>query len=146
METSSLTTKQAPKLLDQLRGAIRVSHYSIRTEEAYVDWVKRYIFFHNKRHPKEMGANEIAAFLSYLAIERGVSASTQNQARSALLFLYREVLAREIAEMGDVIAAKVSRRLPVVLTEREVRELLLQMNGTMWLVASLLYGTGMRLL
>lgn len=146
METSSLTTKQAPKLLDQLRGAIRVRHYSIRTEEAYVDWVKRYIFFHNKRHPKEMGANEIAAFLSYLAIERGVSASTQNQARSALLFLYREVLAIEIAEMGDVIAAKVSRRLPVVLTEREVRELLLQMNGTMWLVASLLYGTGMRLL
>lgn len=146
MEISSPATKQAPKLLDQLRGAIRVRHYSIRTEEAYVDWVKRYIFFHNKRHPKEMGANEIAAFLSYLAIERGVSASTQNQARSALLFLYREVLAIEIAEMGDVIAAKVSRRLPVVLTEREVRELLLQMNGTMWLVASLLYGTGMRLL
>lgn len=146
METSSPATKQAPKLLDQLRGAIRVRHYSIRTEEAYVDWVRRYIFFHKKRHPKEMGANEIAAFLSYLAIERGVSASTQNQARSALLFLYREVLAIEIAEMGDVIAAKVSRRLPVVLTEREVRELLLQMNGTMWLVASLLYGTGMRLL
>lgn len=146
MEISSPATKQAPKLLDQLREAIRVRHYSIRTEEAYVDWVRRYIFFHNKRHPKEMGANEIAAFLSHLAIERGVSASTQNQARSALLFLYREVLAIEIAEMGDVIAAKVSRRLPVVLTEREVRELLLQMNGTMWLVASLLYGTGMRLL
>lgn len=146
MNTSSPASGQAPKLLDRLREAIRVRHYSIRTEEAYVDWVKRYIYFHNKRHPKEMGANEIAAFLSHLALERGVSASTQNQARSALLFLYREVLAIEIAEISDVIAAKVSRRLPVVLTEREVRELLLQMNGTMWLVASLLYGTGMRLL
>jgi len=111
-----------------------------------VDWARRYILFHHKRHPQEMGAGEVAAFLSYLASERGVSASTQNQAKSALLFLYREVLGIELPWLDEVIAAKVSRRLPVVLTPTEVRRLLEATSGTLGLVISLLYGTGMRLL
>ena len=134
------------KLLDQVRAAIRVRHYSIRTEQAYVDWIRRFILFHGKRHPAEMGVEHVTAFLSYLAVERGVSASTQNQAKAALLFLYKEVLQQNLPWLAEVVAARASRRLPVVLTQREVRDLLLQMNGTMWLVASLLYGTGMRLL
>ena len=111
-----------------------------------MDWARRYILFHHKRHPQEMGAGEVAAFLSYLASERGVSASTQNQAKSALLFLYREVLGIELPWLDEVIAAKVSRRLPVVLTPTEVRRLLEATSGTLGLVISLLYGTGMRLL
>ena len=135
-----------PRLLDRVRAAIRVRHYSIRTEDAYVDWVRRYILFHGKRHPADMGADEVAAFLSDLAVERQVSASTQNQAKAALLFLYKQVLQQDLPWLSEVVAAKQSRRLPVVLTQREVRELLLHMDGTMWLAASLLYGTGMRLL
>ena len=138
--------QQSPKLLDRMRAEIRLRHYSLRTEEAYVDWARRYILFHHKRHPQEMGAGEVAAFLSYLASERGVSASTQNQAKSALLFLYREVLGIELPWLDEVIAAKVSRRLPVVLTPTEVRRLLEATSGTLGLVISLLYGTGMRLL
>ena len=135
-----------PRLLDRVRAAIRVRHYSIRTEDAYVDWVRRYILFHGKRHPADMGADEVAAFLSDLAVNRQVSASTQNQAKAALLFLYKQVLQQDLPWLSEVVAAKQSRRLPVVLTQREVRELLLYMDGTMWLAASLLYGTGMRLL
>ena len=138
--------QQSPKLLDRMRAEIRLRHYSLRTEEAYVDWARRYILFHHKRHPQEMGAGEVAAFLSYLASERGVSASTHNQAKSALLFLYREVLGIELPWLDEVIAAKVSRRLPVVLTPTEVRRLLEATSGTLGLVISLLYGTGMRLL
>ncbi len=129
-----------------MRAEIRLRHYSIRTEEAYVDWSRRYILFHNKRHPQEMGAEEVTAFLSHLANERNVSASTQNQAKSALLFLYREVIGIELPWLDEVVAAKVSRRLPVVLTQTEVRRLLEATSGTMGLVISLLYGTGMRLL
>jgi integron integrase len=135
-----------PKLLDQVRARIRRRNFSIRTEQAYVDWARRFILFHGKRHPLEMGAAEVEAFLSHLAIERNVSASTQNQAKAALLFLYKEVLEVELPWLNEIVAAKVGRRLPVVLTPTEVRALLNELNGSMWLVASLLYGTGMRLL
>ncbi|MBD3816303.1 MAG: integron integrase [Halothiobacillus sp.] len=138
--------QQPPKLLDRVRAEIRVRHYSIRTEEAYVDWVRRFILFHRKRHPADMGAEEVGAFLSYLASERQVAASTQNQAKSALLFLYQKVLGVELPWLDEVIAAKPSRRLPVVLTPTEVRRLLDGTSGTMNLIVSLLYGTGMRLL
>lgn len=129
-----------------MRAEIRLRHYSIRTEEAYVDWARRFILFHDKRHPKEMGAEEVRDFLSHLATERNVSASTQNQAKSALLFLYRDVLQIELPWLDEVIAAKSAKRLPVVLTQTETRRLLNAMSGTMGLAASLLYGTGMRLL
>ncbi len=145
MEAKAVS-QDSPKLLDRLRAEIRVRHYSIRTEEAYVDWVRRFILFQDKRHPKDMGAEEVRDFLSHLATERNVSASTQNQAKSALLFLYREVLKIELPWLDEVVAAKVARRLPVVLTPTETRRLLNAMSGTMGLVASLLYGTGMRLL
>ena len=135
-----------PKLLDQVRHRIRVKHYSIRTEDAYADWAKRFILYHQKRHPKDMGVKEVEAFLTYLAVERKVSASTQNQAKSALLFLYKEVLNIDLPWLKEMVEAKAAKRLPVVLTPREVSALLAELNGTMWLVASLLYGTGMRLL
>ena len=135
-----------PRLLDRLRHAIRVRHFAIRTEQTYVDWARRFILFHGKRHPQDMGVAEVEAFLTHLAVERGVAAATQSQAKAALLFLYREVLALELPWLDGVVSAKPSRRLPVVLTPREVRALLLQMSGATGLVASLLYGTGMRLL
>jgi integron integrase len=135
-----------PRLLDRLREAIRVRHYSIRTESTYVDWSRRFILFHGKRHPLELGAAEVTAFLTHLAVDRGVSPSTQNQAKSALLFLYRVVLGIQLPWLDEIVAAKDSRRLPVVLTPSEVRSLLHELHGTMGLVASLLYGTGMRLL
>lgn len=141
------TTKEAPpRLMDQLRGRIRAKHYSIRTEQSYLQWARRFILFHGKRHPREMGAREVEAFLTHLAVERRVSASTQNQAKSALLFLYKEALEIDLPWLENVTQAKQHRRLPVVLTAREARALLDALNGTMWLVASLLYGTGMRLL
>ena len=137
----------APRLLERLRGEIRSRHYSLRTEAAYVDWARRYIHFHGgKRHPQDMGAGEVGAFLTHLATERQVGASTQNQAKSALLFLYAQVLKVDLPWLNEVVSARVSRHLPVVLTPSEVRALLLELNGTMGLVASLLYGTGMRLL
>jgi len=145
MEAKAVS-QDSPKLLDRIRAEIRVRHYSIRTEEVYVDWARRFILYHNKRHPKDMGAVEVRDFLSHLATERNVSASTQNQAKAALLFLYREVLHIELPWLDEVIVAKASRRLPVVLTQTEMRRLLGAMSGTMGLVASLLYGTGMRLL
>jgi len=135
----------AGKLLDQLREALRLKHYSYRTEEAYVDWVRRFILFHGKRHPAEMGAPEIHAFLAHLAQEKNVSASTQNQALSALLFLYREVLHKE---MDPVLlpSAKRPQRLPTVLTRDEVLRLLSHLDGTYKLMAQLLYGSGLRLM
>jgi integron integrase len=136
----------APRLLDRLRAAIRLRHYSIRTEAAYVDWVRRFVVFHGKRHPRELGAAEVAAFLTHLAVERSVAPSTQAQAKSALLFLYRAVLEMDLPWLDEVVAAKTSRRLPVVLTPGEVRRLLAETSGTAGLVAALLYGTGMRLL
>jgi len=137
---------KSPKLLVQMRDHIRVKRYSIRTETSYVDWARRFILFHGKRHPSAMGAGEVEAFLNHLALERQVSASTQNQAKSALLFLYREVLGVELPWLDGIVSAKASRRLPVVLTQREAGELLHHLNGTMWLIVALLYGTGMRLL
>jgi site-specific recombinase XerD len=109
--------KRPKKLLDQVRDAIRVKHYSIRTEEAYVNWIKRYILFYNKRHPQEMGVSEIEAFLTHLAVDQNVAASTQNQALSALLFLYREVLRIDLQEPIDAVRAKQPKRLPTVLTK-----------------------------
>ena len=141
----AVVTKR-PKLLEQMREALRVQRYSLRTEETYVDWARRFILFHGKRHPREMGAAEISAFLTYLATVREVSPSTQNQAKAALLFLYKRVLGVELPWLDEVVQAKVKKRLPVVLTPREVRALLNELNGTMWLIVSLLYGTGMRLL
>jgi integron integrase len=129
-----------------MRTVIRTMHYSIRTEDAYVDWTRRFILFHGKKHPRSMGAAEVGAFLTHLATERRVSASTQNQAKSALLFLYKQVLQVELPWLDEVVSAKRRDHLPVVLTAREVRALLHNTEGTMWLVSSLLYGTGMRLL
>ncbi len=131
--------------MDQLRKAIRSRHYSRRTEQAYCLWVRRFVYFHHLRHPQEMGAPEINAFLTHLAVEGKVSASTQTQALSALLFLYRHVLGREIGELGDVIRARKPRHLPVVLNRDEVRAVLAHLDGDTWLVASLLYGAGLRL-
>ena len=137
---------QQPKLLDRLRTHLRTRHYSIRTEEAYIDWARRFILFHDKRHPQDMGAAEVEAFLSHLAVDRQVSASTQNQAKAALLYLYKQVLAIDLPWLDEVIQAKRPRRLPVVLTLSEVRQLLMHMDGTTGLIAQLLYGTGMRLM
>ncbi len=137
---------QPPRLLDRVRQAIRARHYSRRTEKAYVWWIKRYIFFHGKRHPDELGSAEIVQFLSSLATRGHVSASTQNQAFSALLFLYREVLGRELAGLEQAVRAKQPERLPVVLTNDEVAAILRRMHGVTRLMASLMYGTGLRLL
>lgn len=135
-----------PKLLDRVREAIRTRHYSGRTEKAYVGWIRRYVLFHNKRHPADMGEVEIGKFLSSLALDGKVSASTQNQALSAVLFLYRQVLHRDVAWVEGVIRARAPRRLPVVLGREEVRAILQEMRGTPKLMALLLYGAGLRLL
>ena len=134
------------KLLDVVRDTIRRKHYSIRTEEAYVNWIRRFILFHGKRHPKDMGAAEVEAFLTHLATEGHVSASTQNQAFSALLFLYREVLHRELDAPVHALRAKESRHIPAVLTREEVRQVIAQLSGVYQLQARLLYGSGLRLL
>ena len=125
-----------PRLLDRLRQSIRARHYSPRTEKAYVGWIKRFIFFHGKRHPNELGEEGVTAFLNYLAVERKVSASTQNQARNALLFLYKNVLDRDLEWLDGIVRAKDPRRLPVVLTREEVAEVLRHVHGTPWLMAS----------
>src|SRR5688572_1713605 len=134
------------KLLDQVREVLRVKHYALRTEEVYVLWIKRYIFFHQKRHPREMGAPEVQAFLSDLAVNQKVSASTQNQALNALVFLYHEVLHQPLEWMDQLVRAKRSRPLPVVMTRDEAHRLLAAMSGTHQLLAKLLYGTGLRLM
>ena len=135
-----------PRLLDLVRDRIRLKHYSIRTEQAYLDWIRRFILFHGKRHPAEMGKPEVEGFLNDLAVNRNVSASTQNQALSALLFLYKEVLGTELDWMESVVRAKRPERLPVVLTQSEVQAVLAHMDGQQGLLARLLYGTGMRLM
>lgn len=136
----------APRLLDQVRAAIRVRHYSRSTEQSYVHWVRRFVLFCGKRHPRDVGAAEVERFLTHLAIEERVAASTQNQALNALVFLYREVLRVDAPVLREVVRARRPRRLPVVLTRDEVRALLGQLHGATWLVASLLYGSGLRLL
>jgi len=133
-------------LLEAVRGRCRVKHYSLRTEEAYTGWIKRFIIFHKKRHPAEMGGIEVEQFLTHLAVRGHVSPSTQNQALSALLFLYREVLNSNLPWMENVVRAKQSLRLPVVLSEDEVSRVLARLDGREWLMASVLYGTGMRLM
>ena len=134
------------KLLEQLRREIRLRHYSIRTEHAYSDWVVRYVHFHNLRHPKDMGAAEISAFLSHLATDANVAASTQNQALCALVFLYKNVLGRDPGDFQDVVRAKRPARMPVVLTVEETQRILSHMTGAAQLKAILMYGTGMRII
>ena len=135
-----------PRLLDRVREAIRVRHDSLRTEQAYVDWIRRFILYHHKRHPLEMGTAEINQFLTHLAVEGHVSVSTQNQAFSALLFLYDKVLQVDPGRIEGVVRAQRSRRLPVVLTRAEVQQVLARLDGIPHLVAVLLYGAGLRLL
>ena len=134
------------QLMSELRASLRSRHYSRRTETAYCLWVTRYIRFHRLRHPAEMGEAEINAYLTHLAVEEHVSASTQTQALSALLFLYRHVIGREIGELSGVIRARTPERLPVVMTRAEVRALLEHLDGDKWLMASLMYGAGLRLM
>lgn len=135
-----------PRLFDEVRRRLRLKHYSLATERAYLFWIRGYILFSEKRHPRDMGGSEVERYLSHLAVTRDVAASTQNQALSALLFLYREVLGITLPWMDGVVRAKRPRRLPVVLSVDEVHRLLAAMDGRAWSIASLLYGTGMRLM
>ena len=135
-----------PKLLDQVRAAVRVRHLSYRTEQAYVDWIKRFILFHKKRHPNDMDETYIGEFLTFLAVKRNVAASTQNQALSAILFLYRHVLKKEVGWVDNVERAKRPSRLPVVFTKDEAKAILVRIEGAKWLMVSLLYGSGLRLM
>ena len=135
-----------PKLLDKVHVAIRARHFSWRTETAYIGWIKRFIIFHGKRHPAALGEAEVTAFLSMLATREKVSSSTQNQALSAIIFLYRAVLGKELAWLDGIVRAKRAVRLPVVLTRDEVRAILGELRGTPWLMVSLMYGSGLRLL
>lgn len=135
-----------PRLLDLVRGVLRRKHYSIRTEQSYVDWIRRFILFHGKRHPAQMDKADVTAFLTHLAVQRNVAASTQNQALSAVLFLYRDVLEVELGWVEGFERAKRPARLPVVLTPAEARAVLAQLEGTKWLMAGLLYGCGLRLM
>ena len=144
--TTAAAKRPAPRLLDEVRRKLRVKHYSLRTEQAYVGWIRRFILANGKHHPRAMGAAEVEGFLSRLATEGDVAAGTQNQALSALLFLYREVLGIDLPWMDTIVRAKRPRRLPSVLSQDEVRRLLVAMDGRAWLLASLLYGTSMRLM
>jgi integron integrase len=143
---TSATPYQGPRLLDRVRDAIRARHYSRETEKAYVHWIKRYIFFHSKRHPADMGAPEVARFLTSLAVDARVASSTQNQALNAIVFLYRIVLGQQLPWLDDVVRAKGPQRLPVVLTREEVRAVLDRLDGSPKLMTLLLYGAGLRLL
>ncbi|MGE0043653.1 MAG: integron integrase [Vicinamibacterales bacterium] len=145
-ETCGTTTAPRPRLLDQVRAACRVRHFSRRTEEAYLTWIRRFIVWSGKRHPESLGEAEVSVFLSSLATDRQVAASTQNQALNALLFLYHAVLRRELAPFRGVVRARTPVRIPTVLSRDEIRRVLACMNGTSKLVASLLYGSGLRLL
>jgi integron integrase len=136
---------QPPRLLGQMRDKLRTLHYSYRTEQQYLRWARRFILFHGKRHPGTMGAPEVEAFLTHLAVARKVSAATQNQALAALLFLYQKVLEVDLPWLHDVVRAKPSRHLPVVLTHKEVRAVLARLDDEYWLIASILYGGGLRL-
>jgi integron integrase len=139
-------SQNKPKLLDQVRDVIRRKHFSIRTEQSYVDWIRRFILFHNKRHPRDMAETEVTEFLTHLARDGRVAASTQNQALSALLFLYKQVLKQEIGSLEGVERAKRPARLPVVLTRDEVHKIFAHLHGTPRLMASLLYDSGLRLM
>ena len=134
------------KLLDRVRETIRTKHYSFRTEQTYVEWIKRFILFHKKRHPKEMGVDEVQAYITYLATERTVAASTQNQALSAILFLYKYVLQKEIVFPSDIIRASKPERLPTVLSHAEAMSIIGRMNSIPQLITKLLYGSGLRIM
>jgi len=136
---------QQPKLLDQVRNALRRKHYSLRTEQAYVHWIRRFIIHHHKRHPVEMGEQEINEFLSYLAVQEHVAASTQNQALCAIIFLYKQVLKIEIGDL-ELVWAKKPKKIPVVFTRKEVKAAFEQLSGVNWIMANLLYGSGLRLI
>jgi len=133
------------RLLEQVRNKIRARHFSFRTEKTYLQWIRRYIRFHGLKHPRELGGPEVEAFLTSLAVDNKVSASTQNQALAAVLFLYRDVLEQELPWLGNLVRAKNPHRLPVVLTRVEVQQVLARLNGTAWLIASMLYGAGLRI-
>ncbi len=141
-----MDNNQTSPFLNSVRDAIRVRHYSIRTEQAYVGWVKRFILFHDKRHPNDMGEREVVAFLTNLAVSSQVSASTQNQALNALVFLYKIVLDQPLGDIKGVVRAKQPQKLPVVLTQDEVRQVLKYLDGIHWLAACLMYGSGLRLM
>ena len=134
-----------PRLLEQVREVLRYRHYSYRTEQSYIYWIKRYIYFHNKKHPREMRADEIVEYLTHLAVKRKVSPSIQNQALSALLFLYKQVLQVDLPWLENIKRAKRKKYIPVVFTPDEVKRVLAQFDGTRWLIFSLLYGAGLRL-
>jgi integron integrase len=144
--STTIPSQSSPRLLDQMRDVIRLKHYSIRTEESYLQWVRRFIYFHKKRHPAELGKEEITAFLSHLATHKNVTASTQNQALCALLFLYRHVLNVTLPWLDNLEHARTSERIPVVFTRNEVKAVLAQFEGTHWLIFSLMYGAGLRLM
>ena len=137
---------QGKKLLEQVRDSLRLKHYSYRTEETYLTWIKRFILFHGKRHPREMGSSEIEAFITHLAVERNVAVSTQNQALSAILFLYKYVLKKEIEMPPSMVRPGRPKRLPTVLTPAEATRVLAQMHGTAKIMKKLLYGSGLRLM
>jgi integron integrase len=139
-------SEQTPKFLDQVRQAVRTKHYSLRTEQAYVNWIRRFILFHHKQHPQSMNSPEIEQFLTHLAVDQKVAASTQNQALSALLFLYQEVLRQPLTAPIDAVRAKKSHYLPVVLSQTEVKRLLAHLPQPYLLMAQLLYGCGLRLM
>jgi integron integrase len=146
LKDTSTVSPQQPRLLDRVRDRLRVKHYSYRTEQSYIHWIKRFILFHGKRHPADMGAAEVEAFLSHLATDREVAAGTQNQAKHAVLFLYKEVLGIDLPWLSGITSAKASRRLPVVLTQAETARLLSRTSGLPGLIVQMLYGTGMRLM
>ena len=137
---------EPPRLLDQVRHAIRLRHYSYSTENAYISWIKRFILANNKRHPRDMGSSEVEAFLSSLAVHDKVSPSTQNQALSAILFLYRRVLKIELEWMDNIVRARRDRRIPVVFTQQEARSVIAHLNDKYWLMGSLMYGAGLRVM
>ncbi|MGH8604752.1 MAG: integron integrase, partial [Gammaproteobacteria bacterium] len=144
--TPILDPSTKPRLLDEVRHAIRRKHYSLRTEQSYTQWIRRFILYHGKRHPREMGAVEVERFLTHLAVDGKVASSTQNQALNAIVFLYRSVLQQELGWLENVEHAKRPRRLPVVFTREEAQAILTRLEGTRWLMASLLYGAGLRLM
>lgn len=146
MESNEQNSPKKPNLLDKVRQVMRTYQYSHRTEDSYIQWIKRYAIYYKMKHPKYMGMEQVKNYLTHLAMEKNVSASTQNQALSALLFLYRKVLNYKFENVKGVVRAKLPKRLPVVLSKNEAKALLDQLTGQKWLMASLLYGCGLRLL
>ena len=144
MPANPASSPNEKKLLDHVRETIRTKHYSYRTEQAYVEWIKRFILFHDKRHPNDMGAQEVQAYITYLAVERKIASSTQNQALSAIAFLYRYVLQKDIALATDLVRPSRPERLPTVLSHQEVISVLNKMTGVTQLMTKLLYGSGLR--